>query len=146
MNIRQAHRPQIIRGFTLVEIMVVIVIIGLILGIVAPGIINQLSRAEVQAAEADIQVLGDALDLFRIDHYRYPSTDEGLEILLGDTEIDGKPVIEYVRSVPEDPWGRPYHYENPGTHGDRYDLYSYGADGEEGGEDVNADIGSWDLN
>ena len=145
MNARQVNRPHRKRGFTLIEIMVVIVIIGLIIGIVAPGIINQLGRAEINAAKADMNGIQAALDLFRIDHFRYPTQDEGLEALLGDSEIDGRPVTEYLQSFPQDSWGRAYIYEYPSNHGDQYDLYTLGADGVEGGEDANADIGSWDL-
>jgi len=146
MKARRASRPGRTRGFTLIEIMVVIVIIGLIVGIVGPQIINQLGRAEVGRARADMDGIAAALDLFRLDHFRYPTQEEGLEILLGDSEIDGRRTTELLQSYPKDPWGRDYIYEYPSNHGDAYDLFTLGADGEEGGEDANADIGSWDLN
>jgi general secretion pathway protein G len=132
-------------GFTLIEIMVVVVIIGLLVGIVAPNVMERLSRAEIQRAEADIDSIATALDFFRMDHYRYPTADEGLEVLRGEIEIDGKSVAEHLQTDPVDPWGRPYVYSFPSTHGEDYDIFTLGADGEEGGEGANADIGSWNV-
>ena len=146
MNARQTIRRRGIEGFTLIEIMVVVVIIGLLVGIVAPNVIGQLGRAEVERARADLDRISTALDLFRIDHFRYPTEDEGLEILLGNAQIDNRPVARFLDSVPTDPWQRPYLYDNPSTHGRDYDVYTLGADGEEGGDGVNADIGTWNLN
>jgi len=146
MNERQADQPRRMGGFTLIEIMVVIVIIGLIVGIVAPGIMGQLGRAETTVAEADLRSVGTALDFFYIDHHRYPTDDEGLEVLLGNSEIDGRQVAEFLNSLPEDPWGRPYYYNYPSNHGDDFDVYTFGADGREGGEGTDADIGTWNLN
>jgi general secretion pathway protein G len=146
MNARQTIRRRGIEGFTLIEIMVVVVIIGLLVGIVAPNVIGQLGRAEVERARADLDRISTALDLFRIDHFRYPTEDEGLEILLGNAQIDNRPVARLLDSVPTDPWQRPYLYDNPSTHGRDYDVYTLGADGEEGGDGVNADIGTWNLN
>jgi general secretion pathway protein G len=145
MNRNRDYRPHRIGGFTLIEIMVVVVIIGLLVGIVAPNVMERLSRAEIGAAEADIKSISTALDFFRMDHYRYPTGDEGLEVLRGDAEIDGKTVAEHLQTDPIDPWGRPYIYAYPSAHGDAYDVYSLGADGEEGGEGANADIGSWNI-
>jgi general secretion pathway protein G len=145
MNASLARRRKAARGFTLIEIMVVIVIIGLIVGIVGPQIINQLTRAEIGRARADMDGIAAALDLFRLEHFRYPTQEEGLEILLGEGEVDGRPTTELLQSFPRDPWGREYIYEFPSTHNEAYDLYTLGADGEEGGEGANADIGSWDL-
>lgn len=136
---------QQMRGFTLIEIMVVVVIIGLLVGIVAPNIIGQLNRAEINRARTDLDQIKSSLQLFRIDFFRYPSEQEGLEILLGGGEIDGRPVMKYLDSEPIDPWQRPYYYANPSDHGDEFDIFTLGADGEEGGEGVNADIGTWDL-
>ena len=132
-------------GFTLLEVMVVVVIIGLLAGIVTPSVMKQLGKAQVGRAEADIRNISAGLDLFYTTHYRYPTTDEGLEILLGGPEIDGRLVDEYVKSLPVDPWERPYHYENPGHHGDDYDVFTLGADGREGGDEADADIGSWGI-
>ena len=145
MNPGHINRPGRMGGFTLIEIMVVIVIIGLIVGIVAPGIMGQLGRAETTVAEADLRSIGTALDFFYIDHHRYPTGDEGLEVLLGNAEIEGRQVAEFLNSLPEDPWGRAYHYEYPSSHGDDFDVYTFGADGKEGGEDTDADIGTWNL-
>ncbi|HEY5667520.1 MAG TPA: type II secretion system major pseudopilin GspG [Gammaproteobacteria bacterium] len=146
MNERQTNRRSHAAGFTLIEIMVVVVIIGLLVGIVAPNVIGQLGRAEVERARADIDRISTALDLFRIDHFRYPTEDEGLEILLGNAQVDDRPVARFLNSIPTDPWQRTYLYDNPSTHGRDYDVYTLGADGQEGGEGANADIGSWNLN
>ena len=145
MNARQQFSPRRSRGFTLIEIMVVVVIIGLLVGILAPNVMERLNRAETGAAEADINTITTALDFFRMDHFRYPTQDEGLEILRGDAEVDGRPVSEHLQKDPVDPWGRPYIYEFPGRHGDEYDVYSLGADGQEGGEGANADVVSWET-
>jgi general secretion pathway protein G len=145
MDIRHVQRPGRMRGFTLIEIMVVVVIIGLLVAIVAPNVMSRLSQAEIGAAEADIKQLGSSINFFRMDFRRYPTEDEGLEILLGDEDVDGKPGSKILQSMPKDPWGRPYYYVYPSTHGREFDIYTLGADGEEGGEGANADIGSWDL-
>jgi general secretion pathway protein G len=145
MNTHPAHGPRQMRGFTLIEIMVVVVIIGLLVGIIAPNVMERLGRAETGAAEAEIKTITTALDFFRMDHFRYPTQDEGLEILRGGVEVNGRRVEEHLRAEPVDPWGRPYIYVFPGTHDDEYDVYSLGADGEEGGDGANADVGSWDL-
>jgi general secretion pathway protein G len=146
MNGRQTNCRQGVAGFTLIEIMVVVVIIGLLVGIVAPNVIGQLGRAEVERARADLDRISTALDLFRIDHFRYPTEDEGLEVLLGNSQINDRPVARFLDTIPIDPWQRPYLYDNPSTHGRDYDIYTLGADGEEGGDGVNADIGNWNLN
>jgi general secretion pathway protein G len=145
MNINRVQRPGRMRGFTLIEIMVVVVIIGLLVAIVAPNVMSRLTQAEIQAAQADIKQLSSSVNFFRMDFRRYPSEGEGLEILLGKEEVDGKPGSKILQSMPNDPWGRPYYYVYPSTHGREFDIYSLGADGEEGGEDANADIGSWEL-
>lgn len=145
MNARRIERSRRAGGFTLIEIMVVVVIIGLLVGILAPNVMERLSRAETQAAEADIATITSALDFFRMDHARYPTQDEGLEILRGEGEVNGRQVAEHLQQDPVDPWGRPYIYEVPSRHGDDFDVYSLGADGEEGGEGADADIGSWDI-
>jgi general secretion pathway protein G len=133
-------------GFTLIEIMVVVVIIGLLVGIVAPNVMGRLRQAEIGRAEADLHSIVTSVGLFRMDHRRYPNEDEGLEILLGETDVDGRPGTDILLKMPVDPWGRTYIYQYPSTHGQDFDVYTLGADGEEGGEGVNADIGSWDLN
>jgi general secretion pathway protein G len=132
-------------GFTLIEIMVVVVIIGLLAAIIAPNIMSNLSRAEITAAKQEIRTISQTIEQFRIDFYRYPTTDEGLEILTGKAEINNRPVMRYIDTVPIDPWGRPYMYENPSKHGKDYDIYTLGADGKEGGDGTEADIGNWNL-
>ena len=137
------------RGFTLIEIMVVVVIIGLLAAIVAPNVIKQLDKAETTRAQTDIKQLEDALKLFRLDHYRYPTEDEGLDILTGvappASDIAAGKLSEIMPRLPKDPWQRDYFYRYPGQHGE-FDIYTLGADGKEGGDDINADIGNWNLN
>jgi general secretion pathway protein G len=131
-------------GFTLVEILVVITIIGLIMALVGPRVLNYLGESKVKTARIQIQSFGSALDLFYLDAGRYPSSQEGLGALVqpaaGITAWNGP----YLKggSVPTDPWGKPYVYRAPGQHG-AYDVVSYGADGQEGGTGTAADITSW---
>ena len=131
-------------GFTLIEMMVVMVIIGLLMALVGPRFIRQSEKAKVGAARAQVELLGTALDTFRLDVGRYPSTQEGLQALRsqpgGLPRWDG-PYLK--KEVPLDPWGREYHYESPGQHGE-YDLYTNGADGAPGGDGDSRDIGSWE--
>jgi general secretion pathway protein G len=137
-------------GFTLIEIMVVLVIIAIMTALIAPQIMGRVDEARVTAAKQDIRTLETALDFFQMENFRYPTTDMGLEALVKKPE---DPAIRnwrtggYLRAttVPKDPWGNEYHYMQPGTKGGAYDLYSLGADGEVGGEGVDADIGSWNL-
>ncbi len=130
-------------GFTLIELLVVMVIIGLLATLVAPRFLRQEAKARIKVAGAQIELLGTALDTFRLDVGRYPTTQEGLEALGrqpgGLARWDGS----YLKKeVPLDPWGKPYVYRSPGEHGP-YDLISYGADGLPGGEKDNRDITSW---
>ncbi len=131
-------------GFTLIELLVVMLILGLLAALVGPKLFGKVGKAKIRAAKAQISLLEDALDAFRLDVGRYPTTEEGLQALVeqpsGVTKWDG-PYLK--KKVPKDPWGHDYVYKCPGEHGD-YDLYSLGADGEEGGEGENADITSWD--
>ncbi len=133
-----------IDGFTLIELLVVMVIIGLLAALVAPRFMRQEEKAKVKAARAQIELLGTALDTFRLDVGRYPTTQEGLVALRqqppGLERWDG-PYLK--KDVPLDPWGRPYIYHSPGDHGP-YDLLSYGADGTPGGDGDNRDITSWE--
>ena len=131
-------------GFTLIEIMVVMVIIGLLMALVGPNLIGRSEKAKVQAAAMQIERLGTVLDTFRLDVGRYPTTQEGLQVLvqrpMGVDRWDG-PYLN--KGVPKDPWDRPYIYRSPGEAGRPYDLYSLGADGAPGGTDNNRDITSW---
>lgn len=144
---RQFARP-LSGGFTLIEIMVVMVIIGIIAALVVPNVISNLSKAEVIAAKQDIRAYGTALNLFRLDNFKYPTTEQGLKALVqqpSDSSIRNWKPGGYVDTLRKDPWGNDYHYAYPGTHGKEYDLYTLGADNAEGGEDNNADIGNWDA-
>jgi len=119
-------------GFTLIELLVVMVIIGLLAALVVPKFFGHVDKAMQQDAQAQIELLGQALDLYRLENYKYPSTDESLLA-----------IASYLKKeIPKDPWGNDYVYISPGEHGD-YDLISYGADNVEGGEENNRDIVSW---
>ena len=135
------------RGFTLIEIMVVVVIIGVLGAIVVPQFMSRPDQAKVTAARTDVQAISTALEMYRLDTFSYPSTQQGLEALV--KRPTGTPVSKnwnpqgYLKTLPLDPWGSPYQYLNPGTHSAGYDLFSFGSDGVLGGEDYAADIGSW---
>ncbi len=134
------------RGFTLIEIMVVVVIIGLLAAIVAPNLIGNIDKAAVTRAKGDIRSIETALNLYRLDNFRYPTTDQGLQALVTNPSIRGYNPGGYLNKVPTDPWQNPFIYTHPSTHGKDYDLESYGKDGEDGGTTHNADIESWNLN
>jgi general secretion pathway protein G len=129
------------RGFTLVEMLVVITIIGLIMGLIGPRVLNYLSESKVKAARIQLQSFGSALDLFYLDAGRYPSTDEGLAALVRPIGAVAGWAGPYLKggAVPNDPWNNPYVYRSPGVRGP-YDIVSYGSDGQEGGTDLAADI------
>jgi general secretion pathway protein G len=136
------------RGFTLIEIMVVVVILGILAALVVPQVMNRPDQAKVTVAKGDIKAIGAALDMYKLDNYAYPSTQQGLDALVekpgGNPQPKNWNRDGYLKRVPKDPWGNEYQYLSPGTQG-QFDLYSYGADGKQGGSDLNADIGSWDL-
>ena len=135
------------RGFTLIEIMVVVIIIGLLAAIVAPNVIGNVDKAQIQKARADIRNIESALNLYRLDNFAYPSTEQGIEALVtkpNDPNIRNWNPGGYLPRVPKDPCGFPYQYLNPGTHG-AIDIYTLGADNRPGGEGNNADIGNWDV-
>ena len=133
------------QGFTLLEIMVVVVIIGLLAAAVVPQLIGNVDRAAVGRAKQDVQQIENSLNLYRLDNFRYPSTSEGLEALVTNPgEAIAPNWRQVLKRVPRDPWDQPYHYASPGQHGD-FDVFKYGADRQEGGEGVNADIGNWEL-
>lgn len=135
-------------GFTLIEVMVVVVILGILAAIVVPRIMDRPDEARIIKAKQDIRVLGGALNLYRLDNYDYPSTDQGLEALAQRPQIPPDPprwkAGGYIEHLPKDPWEKPYQYLNPGQHS-TIDIYSLGADGQLGGEGINADIGTWNL-
>src|SRR5688572_16813055 len=134
-------------GFTLVEIMVVVIIIGLLAGIVVPNVMDNLDKANVQKARADFSSLQTALKLYRIDNFNYPTTEQGLEALVTKSSIAPVPrnfkASGYIDNLNKDPWGNDYQYMSPGE-GHEYDIYSLGADGVSGGEGQNADVSVWD--
>ncbi|TMB74601.1 MAG: type II secretion system protein GspG [Deltaproteobacteria bacterium] len=131
-------------GFTLIELIVVVVIIGLLAGLVLPQFIRQEEKAKLKATRAQIELLGTALDTFRLDIGRYPTTEEGLQALRQKPATLDRWDGPYLKKeLPEDPWGKPYVYKSPGDHGP-YDIISYAADGVPGGEGDNRDITSWE--
>ena len=147
MHRNGTHLPASIRrqrGFTLLEIMVVVDIIAILSTVVVLNLVGKTHEASVARAKGDIQALTSALQLYKLDNFSYPTTQQGLESL--QQRPDGNPPApnwkRYVDRLPKDPWGQPYQYLNPGQHGD-FDVYSTGKDGRPGGEGENADIGNW---
>jgi general secretion pathway protein G len=147
------HRPpssRRARGFTLIEIMVVIAILGILAALIVPKIVGRTDDARIAAAKTDIATLMQALKLYRLDNARYPTTEQGLRALIEKPTSEPLPLNwkqgGYLErnSVPKDPWGKEYQYANPGQRGE-IDVYSLGADGQPGGEGNNADVGSWQL-
>ncbi|AZS23013.1 MULTISPECIES: type II secretion system major pseudopilin GspG [unclassified Caulobacter] len=139
---RRARRA----GFTLVEMMVVIVILGLLATVVAINVLPNQEKAMKGKARADVSVLEQALESYRLDNFSFPTTEQGLSALVappaGLTQVDRYREGGYIRRLPKDPWGNDYQYRAPGAHG-AIDVYSFGADGREGGEGKDADIGNW---
>jgi len=132
------------RGFTLIELMVVLVIIGVLAALIVPNVLDRTDDARMTAARTDVNNLMQALKLYRLDNQRYPSNEQGLAALVAKPAAAPLPPNwrRYLDKLPNDPWGRPYQYLNPGVHGE-VDVISLGADGQAGGEGANADIGSW---
>lgn len=136
------------RGFTLIEIMVVMVILGLLVAVVAPNILGRGEEARIGVAKTQLRNVNNALDLYKLDNFNYPSTEQGLDALVN--EPSGSPAAKnwnkdgYLPNVPVDPWGNEYQYVSPGSEGP-FDLYSFGPDGKEGGSDEGADISINDL-
>jgi general secretion pathway protein G len=139
-------RSSIQRGFTLIEVMVVIVILGVLAALVVPRVMSRPDEARVIAAKQDIAQVMQALKLYRLDNQRYPTTDQGLQALV--SRPTGGPIPanwkSYLEKMPVDPWGKPYQFLSPGLKGE-IDVFSLGADGAPGGEGTDSDIGSWSL-
>jgi general secretion pathway protein G len=136
------------RGFTLIEIMVVVIIIGLLASVVVLNILPNVDKAKVSKAKQDIQSMELALSEFYLDNSKYPTSEQGLAALAQqptDPSIKHWKPGGYLERVSKDPWGNPYLYVYPGTHGKAFDLYTLGADGQPGGDGINADIGNWNL-
>jgi general secretion pathway protein G len=136
------------RGFTLIEIMVVVVILGILAALVVPKLIGRVDESRIAAARLDINNLKAALQMYKLDNQRYPTTEQGLQALVtkptSGPEPKGWRSGGYIEKLPNDPWKNPYQYLSPGTHGP-IDIFSYGADGQPGGTGDDADIGSWEL-
>jgi general secretion pathway protein G len=135
------------RGFTLIEIMVVVVILGILAALVAPNVIRRVDDARITKAKQDIRAYETALNLYRMDNFRYPTTEQGLEALFKqptDPNIRNWKQGGYIDGLKKDPWGNDYLYISPGTRGE-YDLYTLGADGKPGGEGPDADVGNWNI-
>jgi general secretion pathway protein G len=139
-------KPRAPRGFTLIEILVVVVILGILAMIVVPRVMEEPGRARVVRARQDIASIVAALNIYKLDNFVYPTTEQGLEALV--TKPSGQPDApnwtQRLDRVPKDPWGHPYQYQHPGQHSD-IDIFSFGADGKPGGDGEAADIGNWDL-
>ena len=131
------------RGFTLVELLVVMAIIALLAALVGPKLFPKLGKGKQSAAKAQIELIGQALDQFRLDVGRYPTAQEGLNALMVNPGATGWEGPYLKKALPPDPWGKPYQYLCPGTHGE-YDLFSYGRDGNPGGEGEDKDVASWE--
>lgn len=127
-------------GFTLIEIMVVVVIIGMLVTLILPKVLDRQDQAAQVKAKADIHSLSSAIKLYKLDNFKYPTTSQGLnELLPGSGDSKG-----YVERLPKDPWGNDYQYQQPGQHLD-FDVWSFGADGQSGGEGLDQDIGNWNI-
>jgi general secretion pathway protein G len=131
------------KGFTLIELLVVMAIVALLAALVGPKLFPKLGKGKQSAAKAQIELLGQALDQFKLDTQRYPTTQEGLNALMNNPGVDNWEGPYLKKSIPLDPWNKPYIYQSPGTHGD-YDLSSNGKDGNVGGEGEDKDVTSWE--
>ena len=134
-------------GFSLIEILVVLVIMGLLISVVAPMVLNRADEARIQKVYADFKSIETALKIYRLDNYNYPTTEQGLQALIKPSSLSPLPRNfkegGYLAEIPMDPWGRPYLYLSPGENS-QVDIYTLGADGISGGDDQNADVGNWE--
>lgn len=148
MNHRILSKNRRMIGFTLIEIIVVVVIIGLLAAVIAPNIFGQVEKARLNRALSDLRSIESALGLYRLDNFNYPTTEQGIQALV--TKPTGSPEPKnwkkggYIPRLPLDPWGSEYQYVSPGTNGE-FDLFTYGADGKQGGEENNKDLSTADL-
>lgn len=147
MHIDSQRKQRRSRGFTLVEIMVVVVIIGILGALVVPKLLGRTGESRVTAARVDIATMMQALKLYKLDNQRYPTTEQGLNALItkptSGPAANGWKAGGYIEKLPKDPWGNPYQYLSPGIHGE-VDVFSFGADGQAGGAGEDADVGSWE--
>lgn len=147
MNSSRISRQSLAAGFTLIEIMVVVVILGILAALIAPNVISRIDEAQVTKVKQDIRAIESALKLYRLDRFNYPTSEEGLNALVTPPSDSSAPwpAGGYLDRLPKDPWDRPYVYLRPGNQGGEFDIYSLGRDGAQGGEGVDADIGNWDT-
>lgn len=140
-------RPSHQRGFTLIEIMVVVVILGILAALIAPNVISRIDDAQMVKVQQDLRAIESALKLYRLDNFRYPDTEAGLEALTTPPQDPNVrwPAGGYLERLPKDPWDRPYLYLHPGNQG-TFDVYTLGRDGQQGGDGLDADTGNWTLN
>lgn len=137
------------RGFTLIEVLVVVVILGILAAIVVPKVMDEPDKARIAKARQDVRALMTALNMYKLDNYVYPSTEQGLDSLVrrpgGQPDARNWKEGGYIDNLPKDPWGNDYQYLNPGVNA-TVDVYSLGADGQLGGDSLNSDVGNWNLN